>query len=158
MFSTRAARRHGAVSRVRPDCEAGSFQPVGHFLRDRRSPARAASLLGVRRTAGHLFVVSLLVILVAWRILTFLTFPLLVLEEVSARSGVNKKQSFVILAILLSAAMMIDGLMSSRFETDEAAEVRRITSSQSRSRRCSSGSNSGLTCLKGAKPNSSSPL
>ena len=82
--------------------------------------------------SGHLFVVSLLVILVAWRIMTFLIFPLLALEEVAARSGVNKKQSFVILAILLSAAMMIDGFMSSRFESDEAAEVRRVTSSQSR--------------------------
>jgi hypothetical protein len=82
--------------------------------------------------SGHLFVVSLLVILVAWRVLTFLIFPLLALEEVSARSGVNRKQSFVILAILLSAAMMIDGFMSSRFESDEVAEMRRYTSSESR--------------------------
>ena len=82
--------------------------------------------------SGHLFVVSLLVILVAWRIFTFLIFPLLALEEVAARSGVNRKQSFLILAVLFSAAMAIDGFMASRFEPDEAAEVRRITSSESR--------------------------
>jgi hypothetical protein len=82
--------------------------------------------------SGHLFVVSMLVILVAWRILTFAIFPLLALEEVASRSGVNRKQSVVILAVLLCAAMMIDGFMSSRFETEQAGEVRRLTSSESR--------------------------
>jgi hypothetical protein len=82
--------------------------------------------------SGHLFVVSMVVILAAWRILTFLAFPLLALEEVAARSGVGRKQSFVILAILLSAAMVIDGFMSSRFESEQAGEVGRLTSSESR--------------------------
>jgi hypothetical protein len=82
--------------------------------------------------SGHLFVVSLLVILAAWRILTFIAFPMLGLEEVPARAGVDKKQSFLILAILLSAAMVIDGFMSSRFEPEQAGEVSRLTSSESR--------------------------
>jgi hypothetical protein len=82
--------------------------------------------------SGHLFAVSLLVILAAWRILTFLIFPILALEEVAAKSGVDKKQSIVILAILLSAAMMIDGVMSSRFQSEQAADVRRLTSSEAR--------------------------
>jgi hypothetical protein len=82
--------------------------------------------------SGHLFVVSLLVILVAWRILTLIAFPMLGLEEVAMRSGVDKKQSVVILAILLSAAMVIDGFMSSRFEPEQAGEVSRLTSSESR--------------------------
>ena len=82
--------------------------------------------------SGHLFLVSMAVILAAWRVLTFLVFPLLALEEVQARSGVNRKQSFVILAILFSAAMVIDGFMSSRFESEQAGEVGRLTSSESR--------------------------
>jgi hypothetical protein len=82
--------------------------------------------------SGHLFLVSMFVILTAWRVLTVLAFPLLALEEVATRSGVNKKQSFVILAILFSAAMVIDGFMSSRFETEQAGEVGRLTSSESR--------------------------
>src|SRR3712207_8242613 len=40
--------------------------------------------------SGHLFAVSLLVILVAWRVLTALLFPVLALEEVAARSGVDR--------------------------------------------------------------------
>ena len=38
----------------------------------------------------------------------------------------------IILAILFSVAVIIDGFMSSRFESDEAAEVRKLTSSESR--------------------------
>jgi hypothetical protein len=82
--------------------------------------------------SGHLFAVSLLFILVAWRILTFLIFPILALEEVAAKSAVDKKQSIVILAILLSAAMVIDGFISSRFESEQAGDVRRLTSSEPR--------------------------
>ncbi len=103
------------MSRVRPDREAGSFQPLGDLLRDRLI-LPALLLYWELFYSGHLFVVSLLVILVAWRIFTFLIFPLLALEEVAARSGVNRKQSFLILAVLFSAAMAIDGFMSSRFE------------------------------------------
>jgi hypothetical protein len=51
---------------------------------------------------------------------------------VAARAAVDKKQSIIILAILFSVAVIIDGFMSSRFESDEAAEVRRLTSSESR--------------------------
>jgi hypothetical protein len=82
--------------------------------------------------SGHLFVFSMVVILVAWRILTLIVFPFLGLEVVAARYSVDKKQSVIILAILFSAAMIIDGFMSSRFESDEAAEVRRLTSSEPR--------------------------
>jgi hypothetical protein len=82
--------------------------------------------------SGHLFVFSMLVILVAWRILTLIVFPFLGLEVVAARVAVDKKQSIIILAILFSVAGIIDGFMSSRFESDEASEVRKLTSSESR--------------------------
>lgn len=82
--------------------------------------------------SGHLFVVSILVILVAWRILTLIAFPILALEIVAARTPVDRKQSVVILAILLVAAMMLDSLMASRFESDDTAQTQRLTSNRQR--------------------------
>jgi|SoiMethySBSTD1v2_1073268.scaffolds.fasta_scaffold113363_2 hypothetical protein len=82
--------------------------------------------------SGHLFVISILVILVAWRILTLLAFPILALEIVRVRTPVDRKQSVVILAILLMAAMMLDSLMASRFEPEETAQTKHLTSNRPR--------------------------
>jgi hypothetical protein len=79
--------------------------------------------------SGHLFLVSIVFIFSAWRVLSFLTFPFLALEVVPSKSGVDRKQSVVIFAILLAAAMMIDGFMASRFEVDHV-EGRHVTSNR----------------------------
>jgi hypothetical protein len=80
--------------------------------------------------SGHLFVVSILVILVAWRILTLIAFPILALEIVTPRARVDRKQSVFILALLLVAAMMLDGLLASRFETEDPAQAKHLTSNR----------------------------
>jgi hypothetical protein len=82
--------------------------------------------------SGHLFVVSILVILVAWRILTLIAFPILALEIVTPRARVDRKQSVFILALLLVAAMMLDGLLASRFETEEQTQSKHLTSNRAR--------------------------
>lgn len=82
--------------------------------------------------SGHLFLFSILMILGGWRILTFVTFPFLVLEKATAKTGVDRRQSMVILAILLAAAMIIDSFMASRFEAEQASEGRHVTSNATR--------------------------
>ena len=72
--------------------------------------------------SGHLFLVSLFIILSAWRLLSWIGFPFLALEEVEASSAIDRKQSILILAVLLAAAMVLDGFMASRFDADEAIE------------------------------------
>ena len=82
--------------------------------------------------SGHLFVISILFILVTWRILTLVAFAILALEIVAVRTRVDRKESVVILAILLVAAIALDGLMASRFEPDEGAQTKHLTSNRTR--------------------------
>jgi hypothetical protein len=68
--------------------------------------------------SGHLFLISIFVVFGGWRILTSAGLPFLALEEVAGRSPIDRRQSFLILVLLLAAAIAIDGIMSSRFEVD----------------------------------------
>lgn len=78
--------------------------------------------------SGHLFLISMCLIFGAWRILSWVGFPLLTLEAVAGNSSLDRKQSMLILAVLLVAAIMFDGFMSSRFDADDALETGRSPS------------------------------
>ena len=69
--------------------------------------------------SGHLFLVSIFFIFGAWRVLTFIAGPFLVLEPVATPVVIDRRQTILIVAVLLVAAMGIDGLMSSRFDKPE---------------------------------------
>jgi hypothetical protein len=78
--------------------------------------------------SGHLFVISISIVLGAWRILSFFGLPFLTLEVAAGHSSIDRRQSLLILAALLAAAIMLDRYMSSRFESDNALEnVRRAS-------------------------------
>ena len=66
--------------------------------------------------SGHLFLVSIFFIFGAWRILTVIAGPFLALEVVAAPVVIDRRRTIFIVAVLLVAAMSVDGLMSSRFE------------------------------------------
>lgn len=67
--------------------------------------------------SGHLFVVSMVMIFIAWCVLASLCFPILTLEQVPG-AGLNRSQGTMMLAVLLIAAMLLDGFIASRIEAD----------------------------------------
>jgi hypothetical protein len=66
--------------------------------------------------SGHLFLISIVVILGAWGILTFVGFPLLTLEVVGGSSAIDRRKSMLILAVVLIAAIIIDSFIRARIE------------------------------------------
>jgi len=72
--------------------------------------------------SGHLFLVSMLVIFAAWRLLSAAVFPFITLEEVPDGSPFDRSKSMVAIALLLAAAMIFDSFIASRFESDDAPE------------------------------------
>ena len=81
-----------------------------------------ALLYGGLFYSGHLFVACLVLVLGAWRILSFITFPFLALEAVAGGRRIDRKQSIPVLALLLVAAIILDIFMSSRFEPADALD------------------------------------
>ena len=71
--------------------------------------------------SGHLFLISIVVIGGAWSGLSMIAFPFLKLEPTSGAPPIGRRQSLLIVAVLLIGATIIDGLMSSRFESEPAA-------------------------------------
>lgn len=71
--------------------------------------------------SGHLFLVSIFVILGGWRILSLVGFPLLTLEA-AGDSAIDRRQSIVMLVVMLVIMIIMDGYMSSRFDSDNAPE------------------------------------
>ena len=65
--------------------------------------------------SGHLFFVSIVVVLGGWRILSFVGLPIFALETADG-TAIDRRHSLWILAVLIAAAMIFDGFMSSRFE------------------------------------------
>lgn len=65
--------------------------------------------------SGHLFVISMFIILGAWAVLSVVGFPFLTLEA-AAGMAVDRSKSIWILAALFVAAIVIDGIIRARFE------------------------------------------
>lgn len=78
--------------------------------------------------SGHLFVVSMFIILGVWRTLSYLGMPAFALEAVDDRFTLDRRHSLIALAVLLIAAVMFDGFMASLFEPDSGLEDTRTTS------------------------------
>lgn len=68
--------------------------------------------------SGHFFAVSIIVILGGWRILSWLGLPLFTLEAAEDRVSLRPRQSAFLVVALLTAAMVMDGFMSARFERE----------------------------------------
>jgi len=70
--------------------------------------------------SGHFFLTLLSIVLGGWRILSSFGLPFLGLEAVSGPS-IDRRQSVLILILLLAASIILDGVMSSRFDAGGAA-------------------------------------
>lgn len=68
--------------------------------------------------SGHFFLTSIFFVFGGWRILSSAGLPFLTLEAVVSGVSIDRKQSILILALLLTAAIALDGIMSSRFDSD----------------------------------------
>ena len=73
-------------------------------------------LLGGVFYSGHLFVISMFIILSAWGILSVVGFPFLTLEVAAGGPGIDRSKSMWLLAAMFVAALVIDGYMRTRFE------------------------------------------
>ena len=65
--------------------------------------------------SGHLFFVSILIVLAAYRLLCLLGLPFLTLEAVPG-NPLDRMQSALMFGAMLAAAAILDGYMASRFE------------------------------------------
>lgn len=83
--------------------------------------------------SGHLFLVSMVVIFGLWRLLCAAVFPMIALEAVPD-SPFDRTKSMLAIAVLLVAAIVFDGFMASRFESDDAPENGRTPSAAQRAR------------------------
>jgi hypothetical protein len=66
--------------------------------------------------SGHLFMISLFVIVTAWAALSWACSPFLTLEVATRRSRVDRRTSVLAVCALLVAAILIDSYMRARFE------------------------------------------
>lgn len=69
--------------------------------------------------SGYLFVFSMSVIVIGWRLLCAVAFPLLSMEIVPAQTRFDRRQNMVMLATLIVTAIVIDGLLSYRSDADK---------------------------------------
>jgi hypothetical protein len=84
--------------------------------------------------SGHFFVILIVMVLGASRILCFIGFPFLALEAVARTSAIDRRQSILILAVLMVTSIMLDSFMSSRFDTDDEVENARAPTAVHRNR------------------------
>jgi hypothetical protein len=84
--------------------------------------------------SGHLFVVSIVVTLGAWRVLSFLGMPALTLEAAPDTPSVDRKGSMLLLGAMLAAAVILDGFIASRFEEEDPIEEVRSAGAPERER------------------------
>jgi hypothetical protein len=75
-----------------------------------------ALLYGGLFYSGHLFVISTFLILGTWAALSWLSFPFLALETAPRSEALDRRQSAVIVAVLLVSALLIDGYIRTRIE------------------------------------------
>ena len=72
--------------------------------------------------SGHLFVISMVLVLGGWRLLCCAGLPYFALEPARDRTVLRPRQSAFVLAALLIAGSVLDGFMSARFETNPPIE------------------------------------
>jgi hypothetical protein len=78
--------------------------------------------------SGHLFIVSILVVLGGWRLLSCVGAPILSLERVPTRSSVDGRHAVLVVAVMLTTATVLDAFIASRFEPDAAVQNGRSVS------------------------------
>ncbi|HEX2828992.1 MAG TPA: hypothetical protein VHP37_21765 [Burkholderiales bacterium] len=69
--------------------------------------------------SGHLLVVSMIVIIVAARVMAWLALPFFGLEPVPSHIPLDRRQSVIILSALVAAAFVLDAFIASRFESED---------------------------------------
>ena len=84
--------------------------------------------------SGHLFIVSIAVILGVWRMLSVLAMPILNLELAPRGSRMTERQSAFTLGIIVVAALVMDGFMAYRVDADAAKASERPVSADVRPR------------------------
>jgi hypothetical protein len=82
--------------------------------------------------SGHLFLVSIFLIYAGMGILAFLGSPLLALEVAPTSSPLDRRQTAVLAGVVLVAAMVIDGFIASKIDSDNAMENERSPSAVQR--------------------------
>ena len=70
--------------------------------------------------SGHLLLMSMIVIIGAWRAMAWLALPLLALEPVPPHVPLDRRQSAIILVAMFGAAIALDAFIASKFESDNA--------------------------------------
>jgi len=83
--------------------------------------------------SGHLFLISMVVIFGLWRLLCAAAFPFITLEAVPD-SPFDRTKSMLAMVALLVAAVIFDGFMASRFESDDTPDNGRTPSAAQRTR------------------------
>ena len=78
--------------------------------------------------SGHLLLVSMIVIFGASRVLAWAGLPLFALEAVPPHVPLDRRQSAIILASLIITAIVLDGFIASKFESEDAASSPRPAS------------------------------
>jgi hypothetical protein len=80
--------------------------------------------------SGHLFVISLIFVFVAWAALSWLCSPILALEPASTGRPIDRTTGMLILVVLLAAAGIIDNFMAARFEAEAVESTRASNAAQ----------------------------
>lgn len=70
--------------------------------------------------SGHLFIISMFIMLGGWRVLSSIGLPFLSFEAVPDAAPINRIQAVRIIAVLSIAAIVLDGYMASRFDPEDA--------------------------------------
>ena len=94
----------------------------------------AALLYGNVFYSGHIILISTFLVLGAWRILSFIAFPFLSLEVVARGRSLDRAESILILVLLLTATIVLDGFIASRIDSDEALAKERSSTAVHRDR------------------------
>jgi hypothetical protein len=80
--------------------------------------------------SGHLFIVSLVVVLGGWRVLACVGAPILSLEPVRIRSTLQRSHGVLVVVVMLTTASALDAFIASRFEAEAPAPAERSVSAR----------------------------
>ena len=83
-----------------------------------------ALLYGNVLYSGHLFVVSIFLIYAGLALLSYIASPLLGLEVAPERAVLNDNQSALVAALVLAAALVIDGFIAAKIEAESGRQQR----------------------------------
>jgi drug/metabolite transporter (DMT)-like permease len=83
--------------------------------------------------SGYVFIVSTIVIVIGWRLLSAAALPLLSLAKAPGHGSLDRRQNIVTLAILIVTAIVIDGLMTYRSDADKRQATATSVSESARS-------------------------